>query len=86
MRTTLDIDADVLAAAKERAKAEGRTAGAVLSDLARRGLSGPPRRTGQASLGHADQQESFLGFTPLPKRGGIVTNELVDALREEIGE
>ena len=38
MRTTLDIDDDVLQAAKEMAAARGVTAGRVLSDLARKGL------------------------------------------------
>ena len=46
MRTTLDIDEDVLQAVKELAAATGRTAGQVVSDLARKGLapahSGPP--------------------------------------------
>ena len=39
MRTTLDIDEDVLQAAKELASARGTTAGRVLSELARRGLT-----------------------------------------------
>ena len=39
MRTTLDIDDDVMAAARELARDEGRTLGAVVSDLARRGLT-----------------------------------------------
>jgi hypothetical protein len=43
MRTTLDIDDDVLQAAKELATARRKTAGQVLSDLARKGLE--PRRT-----------------------------------------
>jgi hypothetical protein len=38
MRTTLDIDDDVLAAARELAAGERRSLGAVISDLARRGL------------------------------------------------
>jgi hypothetical protein len=38
MRTTLDLDADVLHAAKEIAAARGTTAGRVLSDLARKAL------------------------------------------------
>ena len=38
MRTTLDIDDDVLQAAKELASVRGRTAGQTLSDLARAGL------------------------------------------------
>jgi hypothetical protein len=39
MRTTLEIDDDVLLAAKELAVAQGSTAGKVLSELARKGLS-----------------------------------------------
>jgi len=38
MRTTLDIDDDVLQVAKELAATRGSTAGKVLSDLARKGL------------------------------------------------
>ena len=38
MRTTLDIDADVIATARELARDEGTSIGAVVSDLARRGL------------------------------------------------
>ena len=38
MRTTLDIDDDVMAAARELARDEGTSIGAVVSDLARRGL------------------------------------------------
>lgn len=45
MRTTLDIDDDVLQAAKELAVARGSTAGKVLSDLARKGLA-PPASAG----------------------------------------
>lgn len=39
MRTTLDIDADVLNAAKEIAAVRGTSAGKVLSELARKGLA-----------------------------------------------
>jgi len=38
MRTTLDIDDDVIATARELARDEGTSIGAVVSDLARRGL------------------------------------------------
>ena len=38
MRTTVDLDDNVLAAAREIAKLSGETLGSVLSDLARRGL------------------------------------------------
>jgi Arc/MetJ family transcription regulator len=39
VRTTLDIDDDVLQAAKELGALHGKTAGQVVSDLARRALS-----------------------------------------------
>jgi hypothetical protein len=42
MRTTLDIDDEVLAAARAIAADDGRSVGAVVSDLARRSLF--PRR------------------------------------------
>ena len=41
MRTTLDLDTDVLQAAKELAATRKTTAGKVLSELARRGLEQP---------------------------------------------
>ena len=43
MRTTLDIDDDVLQAAKELADLRQSTAGKILSELARKGLE--PART-----------------------------------------
>lgn len=39
MRTTLDIDDDVVAAARELAANARRSLGAVISELARRGLT-----------------------------------------------
>ena len=39
MRTTLDIDDDVVAAARELAAGERRSIGSVISELARRGLA-----------------------------------------------
>lgn len=39
MRTTLDIDDDVVAAARELAGEERRSLGSVISELARRGLT-----------------------------------------------
>ena len=75
MRTTLDIDEDVLRAAKEHARREKKTAGAVISELARRALTAPPRA--------AREPKALHGFRPFPRRGGIVTNEQIDKLREE---
>lgn len=42
MRTTLDLDEDILLAVKELAEARRSTAGKVLSELARQALT-PPR-------------------------------------------
>jgi hypothetical protein len=75
VRTTLDIDDDVLQAAKEIAVTQGSTAGKVLSELARRGLA-PSRpkvrvRNGVPLLGARSQ-------TDRP-----VTMEMVNELRDE---
>ena len=77
MRTTLDIADDVLHAAKERARREKRTTGEVISELARSALNAPldPARARPPKVHH--------GSRPFPKRGGIVTNELIDRLRED---
>jgi hypothetical protein len=79
MRTTLDIDDDVLQAAKELARRERKTAGRILSELARRGLT----EARDAPSRKAAAKEVFLGFRPFARRGTIVTNELIDRLREE---
>ena len=66
MRTTLDIDDDILSASKELAKAAGKTAGQIISELARKALTQP--------LQHADHQveqpKAFHGIRPFPKRHG----------------
>ena len=73
MRTTLDIDDDVLSAAKELAAAQKSTAGQVISNLARQTLTRP-----------ADGPLVYRnGFLMLPSRGGVVTSELVKRLAEE---
>ena len=77
MRTTLDIADDVLQAAKERARREKRTAGEIISELARSALNAPSEPT------RAKAPKPRHGFRPFPKRGGIVTNELIDRLRED---
>ena len=77
MRTTLDIADDVLQAAKERARREKKTAGEVISELARSALTAPP------GAAHDRPPKAQYGFRPFPKRGGIVTNELIDKLRED---
>ena len=77
MRTTLNIADDVLGAARERARREGSTAGEVISELARRGLNAP------ASPQGVGEPEVVYGLRPIPRRGGFVTNEIVDRLRHD---
>lgn len=84
MRTTLSLDDDVLLAVKERARRENRTAGEVLSDLARQALTGEPRC--QEHCADADaRRESFHGFEPFGHRGAAVSNALINRLRDEEG-
>jgi hypothetical protein len=78
MRTTLDIDDDVLLAAKELARRRRCTAGEVLSELARQGLRAP---ASSAVLGST----SFFGFRPFNSRGAPVSDETIDRLRDEAG-
>ncbi|MEO5677670.1 MAG: hypothetical protein ABIQ84_08985 [Usitatibacter sp.] len=77
MRTTLDIADDVLQAAKERARRENKTAGEVISELARTALTSAPRAT------KASEPRARYGLRPFAKRGGVVTNALIDRLRED---
>jgi hypothetical protein len=76
MRTTINVDDDVMLAVKERARRENRTAGEILSELARAALTG---RVG----GQQVPSEEFYGFRPLPHRGPAVSNALIDELRDE---
>ncbi len=78
MRTTLDIADDVLLAVKERARREKRSAGELLSDLAREALTSRYRVPSDVA-----EAEAFYGFEPLPPRGAAVSNELIDRLRDE---
>ncbi len=77
MRTTLDIADDVLQAAKERAKRERKTIGEMISELARRALTTP-----QEPLS-VKEPKAVYGLKPFARRGGIVTNELIDKLRDD---
>jgi hypothetical protein len=78
MRTTLDIDEDVLLAAKDLARRQHKTAGVVLSELARIGLRGST-----SSLG---EERGRYGFVPKAAGNVLVTNAQIDALKETVGE
>jgi hypothetical protein len=78
MRTTLDIEEDVLVAAKELARKERTTAGQVISRLARMGLTGEVART-------TKKFARKNGLPVFPPDGEIVTNELINRIRDEEG-
>ena len=75
MRTTLDIDEDVLQAAKELAEFRGQSAGKVLSDLARKALTptGPVLKV----------RNGVPLLPPRPAGAPILTMKLVNELRDE---
>jgi hypothetical protein len=74
MRTTMDIDDDVLQAAKELATKEKSTAGKIISSLARRALAAAPpsKRTKNA-------------VPVLSPRGDVITLDHVKTLMEQEG-
>lgn len=75
MRTTHDIEADVLQVAKEIAIKEKTTAGAVISRLARSGLLGQSRASGKAVLRN--------GVPVIRGTGHVITLEHVQTLMDE---
>ena len=75
MRTTLAIDDDVLAAARELASMEQKSVGEVISALARQALR--PAKTGRRS-------RNGVPLLPVKPNAIRVTSELVHQLREEL--
>lgn len=80
MRTTIDLESDVLAAAKELARQQHTSVSKIISQLARRGLIGTP-----APQSVSRQAPIGPGFEPFPARGVIVSNKLIDRLRDAEG-
>jgi hypothetical protein len=73
VRTTLDIDQDVLMAAKEIAARQGISVGKVLSGLARGALTRPVE----------EATRNGIPIFPRQPDASIVTLELVNRLRDE---
>lgn len=72
MRTTLDLDEDVIAAARELAAAERRSLGSVVSELARRGLT--PARV---------EVDADLPVVRVPAGSAAITPEMVRRALDE---
>lgn len=77
MRTTLDIEDDILAVAKDLARREHVSAGQILSRLARLALTARADASSAVSM--------VGGFRPFSPAGVMVSNEQVNALREAEG-
>lgn len=75
MRTTFDIDDDVLQAAKELAAARGTTAGKILSELARKALA--PEAAGTRI------RNGVPLLPPQPPGSPKMTMKLVNELRDD---
>jgi hypothetical protein len=75
LRTTLTIEDDVLAAAKELADREGKTVGEVISELAREALR--PKRSAKRTRNGVPLLEVRPGSSP-------VTPDLVNKLLDEL--
>ncbi len=78
MRTTLDIDDQILQAAKELARQQRVSTGLVVSRLLRDAL------TGRGSDTRTDAP-AVAGFRPFPSRGIPVTDADVNELRDAEG-
>jgi len=75
MRTTVELEDDVLCAVEELAQQQGVSIGKVLSDLARQALT--------------KQQPSMtvrngIPLFPIQPNAGITTLEIVNQLRDEV--
>lgn len=77
MRTTIDIEDDVLAAAKELARLQNVSAGQMVSRLIRQALTG--------KQGAVKPEVGKTGFRPFPSRGISVTDDLVNLFRDQEG-
>jgi len=75
MRTTLDLDDDILAAVEEQARLENSTAGDILSRLAGQALTGRGVRLNR----------SAAGFLTIPKQGHLSTTDHVNDIRDAEG-
>lgn len=78
MRTTLDMDENVLAAIKELARRERKTVGRLASDLMRDALRSRAMHASTAPKGRH-------GFRPIRAGRSPVTNQLVNAMRDDLG-
>jgi hypothetical protein len=74
MRTTLNLDDDILATAKALAAQQGRSLGEVVSVLVRRAVE---------PAVEAPVERNGIPLFPVARAAGLVTPEIVDELLDE---
>jgi hypothetical protein len=86
MRTTLQLDDDVLAAARVLARQKRTNLGAVISELARQALvtPTPPNHSARSTSGADPAHRNGLPLLPWKAEGAPVDLELVNSLRDEL--
>lgn len=91
MRTTINFADHALYAAKSYAQQQQQTLGEAVNELVLKGLQAmsavktktkSPKAMSTAEL---DARFHAMGFRTIPSRGGVITNELVNQIREEEG-
>ena len=82
MRTTLQLDDDVLAAARVLARQRRVSLGVVISELSRRALVAPPHVL-ETSPGDLPEERNGLPLLPWTPDGAPVDLELVNRLRDD---
>jgi hypothetical protein len=91
MRTTVNFADHALYAAKDYAHQQQKTLGEAINELVLKGLqaisSAKAKTPSHKAMSKAELDAKFhaMGFRTIPSRGGVVTNELVNQIREEEG-
>jgi len=78
MRTTINIERDILETAKEIAKKEGKTTGTVISEMARRGFYAGVTAVAEDTAPYRLQD----GVPILPPTGSLVSEESIRRIRD----
>lgn len=79
MRTTVNIEDDILAVIKEMARKEHVSAGRVISRIVREAL------TDRNCRQNAGSEQTVAGFRPFLPREKVISNEQVNWIRDDEG-